>query len=458
MLYFGLHQFNILFKTSTDKMLEIGQEITLTIESIGINGEGVGYWEGFTLFVEGALPGETVVVCLYERQKRYGRAEVLKYFNQSPDRVEPICPLFGRCGGCQLMHLTYAQHLIIKTQRVKDALQRIGKLFDLDVLPCEPSPSQTNYRNKIQLPVLQENDGLKIGLYAKNSHDLVEVDHCHIHCDLGEKAYQHIQKILKSSGLMDIRHLLIKTAFYTGQVLVILVTNGKISLNKVARQIMDGMPEIKGVVQNINSATTNVILSNQYHLVAGESMIEEKLCGLFFKVSPASFFQVNPAQAQKLYEKVLEFAELTGCESVLDAYCGVGTISLILAKHAKKVIGIECVPEAIADAQENAKRNGITNVRFICAQAELFIPNLKQNIDVAVINPPRKGCELSFLEGLVLLAPKRILYISCDPATLARDLAFLVSKNYCISHVQPFDMFPQTSHVETLVSLSSITY
>jgi 23S rRNA (uracil1939-C5)-methyltransferase len=238
-------------------------------------------------------------------------------------------------------------------------------------------------------------------------------------------------------------------------VLVVLVTENEASMSELAKELMAAMPEIKGVVQNINPMPGNVVLSREFRTLAGQGWIEERLSGLMFKVSPASFFQVNPAQAEKLYAKVLEFAQLSGEESVLDAYCGVGTLTLILAQHAKEVIGVECVADAISDAQENAARNQISNVKFTCGQAEELISNLKE-VDVAVLNPPRKGCARFFLEKLAQHGPKRIVYVSCDPATLARDLQFLCGKGYRLDAVQPYDMFPQTAHVECVAVLFGV--
>ncbi len=424
----------------TPKQLKLPPNIK--IQRLGIDGEGVGSLEGFTIFVEGALPTETAEIEITERRKTFGRAKLLQILSSSSHRVDPPCPLFGKCGGCQLMHLSYPQQLIAKQTRVQDALIRIGKL-DAAVSPCIPSPQPLAYRNKIQLPVSPQG---KLGLYAKNSHDLVEIDKCYIHCGLGEKVFQSLRPLMTA----DVRHVLIKTAVHTNQVLIILVTKDAALQTALAEKIMAAMPEIKGVVQNIQPDPTNTVLSKNYHLLAGQGHIEEILCGLTFKVSPASFFQVNPAQAQKLYQKTLEFAALTGAETVLDAYCGVGTLSLLLAQKAQHVIGVECVPEAIADAKENAQKNNIANVTFHAMAAEkLSLPSL----DVAVLNPPRKGCDKEFLLRLAELAPERIVYISCDPATLARDLSVLHERGYQIKEVQPFDMFPQTAHVETLVQL-----
>lgn len=430
----------------------LGQEIELTIERLGINGEGVGRWQGFTIFAFGALPGERILARITETRKTFARGTILERFETSPHRVTPPCPLFGQCGGCALLHLEYEEQLKAKRQKVVDALERIAKI-DVEVLPCIASPKPLSYRNKIQLPVSKNH---RLGLYAQNSHDLIEIEGCNIHSPLGEEALAHIQRLLKTSPEAKVlKHVLIKTAVNTQQILVILVTRTNESVGALAEEILRSMPQIKGVVQNINPDEGNVILSPHFRTLAGKDSIEEKLSGFIFKVSPASFFQVNPAQAEMLYAKVVELAHLTGEERVLDAYCGVGTLSLILAQHAKEVIGIESVTDAIQDAKENARRNQIDNAKFICGLAEERIGEL-QGVDLAAVNPPRKGCESSFLEKLVQLKPKRILYVSCDPATLARDLQILTQKGYRVKTVQPFDMFPQTMHVETVVELELI--
>jgi len=445
--------------------LQEGDIFTIRIERLGLHGEGVGLVgpSAFTLFVEGALPGEEVKVRLVELHARYGKAVVVDYVTTSPLRVQPICPLFGRCGGCQLMHLQYLEQLKSKEQRVKDALERIGKLPGITVAPCVPSPSPLAYRNKIQLPVAETEEGVHLGLYAAHSHDIVKVEHCFIHCPLGEEVFQEIQKLLKRqplpvydplTGRGILRQVIVKTAVYRGEALVVLVTSQKnfTPLLPFAQAIMEAHPAVKGVLQNVNPSKTNVVLGSAFYTLAGQPTIEEQLAGLSFNISGASFFQVNSAQAENLYRKALALSELTGKEIVLDAYAGVGTLSLLFAKEAKEVIGVEVVEGAVHDAKANAVRNGITNAQFFHARAEQWIERMKE-VHVALLNPPRKGCEASFLEKLALLRPSLILYISCDPATLGRDLAFLCQNGYSVDVVQPFDMFPQTAHVETLVKL-----
>lgn len=434
----------------TTPPLKTGNEVILSIHDLGHSGEGVGYYNGFTLFVDGALPGETVKVRLLNIKKNYGFALLLSLITPSPDRITPSCPLFGKCGGCQLMHLSYPKQLEIKRQKIIDALSRIGGFENPTVEKCFPSPMPLAYRNKIQLPV---KENFSLGLYAKNSHEIIPVKHCLIHCDLGEKVFQKIQELLENAQISHpkIRHILIKSAIHTKEALVVLVTNESKSslLTSFAETILKQIPSVKGVVHNIHSGGENVILGDAYHTLAGVPQIQEEILGLFFSISAASFFQVNPWQAENLYQKALELAEVDPEETVLDAYCGVGTLSLIFAKKAKKVLGVEYVAPAISDAKENALRNHIHNASFVCAVAEEFIPSLPAT-DILLLNPPRKGCDPRLL---ISSKAKKIIYISCDPATLARDLKILCAKGYEIDQVQPFDMFPQTSHVECIVKL-----
>jgi 23S rRNA (uracil1939-C5)-methyltransferase len=359
------------------------------------------------------------------------------------------------------MHLSYPKQLEAKRQKVVDALCRIGKINDCIINECLPSPLPLAYRNKIQLPV---REGPSLGLYAKNTHDLISVDHCLIHCELGEEVFQKIKKLLKNSkidpydpktGKGELRHVLIKSGIHTKEVLVVLVTNQKKSpqLTALSHAITLHIPSVKGVIHNLHQEKDNVILGSFYETLEGTSHIQERICDLTFSISAASFFQVNPLQAEKLYLKALEVADVRPDETVLDAYCGVGTLSLIFARRAKEVIGVECVSAAIIDAEENARRNHIQNVSFICSPAEELIHKLPP-ADILLLNPPRKGCDPLFLEGVKKLSPKKIIYISCDPATLARDLKILQTYGYKVDLVQPFDMFPQTSHVECVAKLS----
>jgi len=354
------------------------------------------------------------------------------------------------------MHLDYQAQLEVKRQRVVDAFERVGGFKGVEVNPCRASSSAFGYRNKIQLPVKGVRGDLKIGLFERGSHDLVDIEACLIHCELGETIFRHVRQLLKDSDIVpyctrtgkgELRHVLIKSAVKRGHALVVFVTNGEASksLLKLSERIYHDLPSVKGVVQNINRQRTNVILGKIYKTLVGEGVIEETICDLTFKVSPASFFQVNVRQAEHLYQYVIE--SLGFSETVVDAYCGVGTMSLLIAQRAKKVIGIESVPEAIQDAKRNAKTNGISNTEFYCESVEQALDQLVKG-DVIVLNPPRKGCEPEVIEAI---DQSRVIYVSCDPATCARDLKRL--EGYEIVSVQPFDMFPQTAHVETVVTL-----
>lgn len=442
--------------------LKKGDLIELEIHSLGSTGEGVGYFEGFTIFVEGALPSERILASIFLLKKNYGKASLEKILKPSINRVKPICPLFGKCGGCQIMHLSYSSQLEAKEKKVLNALQRIGHLNNIEVLPCKPS-IEISYRNKIQVPVVEINGALTLGFYEKNSHSIVPVENCFIHCNIGEKVFNHLSTLLKNSsilpynsdtGMGELRHLIIKTAVNKGDVLVTFVTTGKSpdKFKKISEILGKLCPEVKSIFINVNKSKSNTITGDEWISIYGKTHIIETLLDLNFQISPASFFQVNPYQAQYLYEKVLEYGEITPTSKVLDAYCGVGTLALLASKKAAKVIGIESVPEAIQNAKENASMNGIENAEFYCGLSENLIKNFN-DFDIAIINPPRKGCEISMLEALCQIKPKIIVYVSCDPATLARDLSFLHSHKYSIEKVQPFDMFPQTMHVETVVKL-----
>lgn len=441
------------------------QNINLTIQTLGTHGEGIGYWHGYTVFVEDALPGEVIQGKITHTERRFGRAKVTSYESRSAKRTTPICELFGKCGGCQLMHFNYEAQLNFKRKRVVEALERQRLLHAHEIVqPCIASPQPLAYRNKIQLPIKGEPGAIKIGLFARDTHDLVEIEACAVHCEIGEKIYQKICPLLKSypiipyqpeTSMGEFRYVLIKTAVNTSQALVIFVVNqvNYQLLHALAKDILALCPEVKGVILNHNTIQGNVVLGDRYETLAGDPNVTERLGDLYFKVSPASFFQVNTAQAEALYAQALSYAELQSDDTVVDAYCGVGTLSLWIARHAKQVIGIECIPEAIVDAKENSAVNQINNVEFICDTTEKALPSITK-ADVVFLNPPRKGCDRSVLVELTRLAPKKIVYISCDPSSLARDLGFLVSEGYQIDAVQPFDMFPQTAHVETVVKLT----
>lgn len=416
---------------------------TFLIQHLETHGEGVAFDEGKQVFIPGALPGESVIAESVTEKKNYKTAKLLQILTPSPDRITPPCPVFGLCGGCQLQHVAYAAQLELKRKRVVDAL---GK--NVFVAPTLPSPKPFGYRNKMLLPVDKNH---VIGLYAIRSHDVINIGTCLVHCPLGEKVFQKIKELL-GPVTENLRHVLIKSAVHEGECLVVFVTDGAPTegLRQAAKKLQKICPEVKGVLANCNTSKENVILSNRWQTLSGQEAIYETIAGLKFKVSPASFFQVNPFQAQTLYTEALAFADIQPGERVLDAYCGVGSLTLQIARKAKEVVGIEYVPKSIEDAKENGVNNAIENILWIAAAVEDALAAGIGPIDKAILNPPRKGCESTALAALGSYAPKRIVYLSCSPATLARDAAVLQDFGYTLQKAQPIDMFPQTTHVETV--------
>jgi len=400
------------------------------IRSLGSSGEGVGRHDGMPVFVEGALPGELVEVEVTERKRTYLKAKLQRIERASPERVEPPCPYYGRCGGCQLMHLSYAGQLKAKRQRVVDALERIGGFVGVDVEECIGADDPWHYRHKIQMP-----QGL--GLYARGSHELIEVDHCLIHCEAGERLLQQLRGLLEPFR-KTLRHLIVRTAT-TGEQLVILVLSEKptAALRKAVGHL--------NVVANINKRQDNRILTDQWEVLAGNGWLTERLAELEFRVSAGSFFQVFPAQAEKIVRLVEAWAGPGDGRTAVDGCCGVGLLALALARAGWDVLGVEVGANAVDDARWNAKVNGLT-ARFECGLVEkMALPP----VDLMLLNPPRTGCAPELLDKI---QAERILYISCDPATLARDLRRLT--RHRLECVQPVDLFSQTAHVETVALLS----
>lgn len=413
------------------------------IRDLNSEGDGVASIDAYTLFIPGALVGEEVECDIFERRKNFGRARLKAILQPSKDRKDPPCPYYPTCGGCQLQHLSYEGQLHVKTHRVQETLRRIGKI-DVDVNACIPSDNPFHYRNKLQYSCRDN----KIGLLQRDSHDLIDIDACLINSHQGEETYRILKPLLQSRRLESLRYLILKG---DGE-LVILVTDREEDLTSLGKEILSLCPHTKGVIQNINDKPGNVVLGSKYRLLAGQERVKRTLLGITTHLSAASFVQVNSSQTEKLYRHALDAANLTGQETLLDAYCGVGTLTLLFAQKCRRSIGIECVPQAIEDAKENAKVNGIDNAQFRLGFAEKAIKEVGP-FDIALLNPPRKGCDPLLLQRLVKSAPKTVLYISCNPTTLARDLALLTPHGYRIDHVQPFDMFPQTAHVETFVKL-----
>jgi 23S rRNA (uracil1939-C5)-methyltransferase len=450
--------------------VEKNMEYTIDIVSMGYEGEGVGKLDGFPIFVQGALPGERVRVKIVKTSKGHAFGKLLEIIEGSGHRTEPICGIYKRCGGCQLQHLSYSEQLNFKTDRVKDCMERIGKLEEFIIHPTIGMTEPYRYRNKVQLPVGEKNGEIQIGFYAPRSHDIIDMSVCHIQDEVADKVVRLTRQWMKDYNIMPydanqdkgiIRHIMIRRGFVTGEVMVVLVTRGeKLAHRDSFIELIRGNIEgIKSIIQNINNKNTNVILGFENKTLYGSGTISDYIGKFKFNISPLSFFQVNPVQTQILYEKALEYANLTGEETVFDAYCGTGTITLFLSQRAKKVYGVEIIPEAIENAIENARVNKVENVEFLVGKSEEMIPDLvKKGVkaDVVVVDPPRKGCERSLLDTISEMNPRRIVYVSCDPSTLARDLSILESYGYRTKEVQPVDMFPHTSHVEAVALIEKL--
>lgn len=442
-------------------------EIELHIDNLGYEGEGVGRYDGFTLFVPGALPNERIRAKVLKVKKSYGYAKLLEVVEQSSDRVAPPCPIYDRCGGCSLQHLSYEAQLEYKRQLVIDNLARIGRITDVAVHPTLGMSAPWRYRNKVQVPIGECEGGLVAGFYAKGTHDIINMDACLIQHESGDQVVATVKKIAAQLGISAyneetgkglLRHVVAKVGFNTGELMIVLITNElKIPrLDEWIRLIREEIPAVKSIIQNVNNKRTNVIFGNKSITLWGQDVIYDTIGDLKFAISARSFFQVNPVQTEVLYGKALEYAGLSGDETVIDAYCGIGTISLFLAKMANKVYGVEIVPEAIADAKRNVELNGIDNVVFEVGTAEDVMPKWAEagvQADVIVVDPPRKGCEESLLKTIIDMQPKRVVYVSCNPSTLARDLRVLEDGGYRTVEVQPVDMFPHTGHVECVVRI-----
>lgn len=442
--------------------IEKNKDYIVTIENYGHEGEGVAKIQGFTVFIAGVLKGEVVKVKIIKVNKNYGVGKLLEVIEASEKRVEPVCGTYKRCGGCNLQHYSYEEQLNFKTERVKNVISRIGKLEDVIIHNTLGMGTPYNYRNKVQLPVGATGEEILVGFYAPRSHDIINMDKCYIQDEVGDQVIALTKQWMKKfkispydekshSGI--VRHIMVRKGFKTGEIMVVLVTHSEELPHKqeFIDLIKENITRVVSIIQNINKEKTNVILGLKSLTLWGQDHISDYIGEFKFNISPLSFFQVNPVQTEVLYGKALEYAGLTGEEMVFDAYCGTGTISLFLSKKAKKVYGVEIIPEAIENAKENARANGVTNAEFIVGKSEEEIPRLiAQGIkaDVVVVDPPRKGCEESLLKALAEIKPRRIVYVSCDPATLARDLGVLDGLGYKTLQIQPVDMFPQTAHVE----------
>lgn len=435
------------------------QEVEIAIRDLTSTGEGVGEVEGLVVFVDGALPNERVRALITQTKHQYAIGKLLDIIEPSPERVRPICPLFSRCGGCQLMHLSYGGQLMLKKKRVADAFSRIGGLKDLPIQPVKRSPNELSYRNKITLPIVWRGGRKVVGLYAKRSHEVVEVEKCYIHHQLGEKVYQQVRDRIAGSNIQvfnpkkrkgELKHIAIRSAENSGESIVLLLSTQKVSEDlKILASSLHQIPEVVGVVHGRISSEENSLFSNDYQVLVGSGVLVETFGKYQVQISAPSFFQVNAKQAHQLYEKALAFANVSNEDVVVDAYSGLGLLTMMIAERAKRVIGIEISPSSCADARQNSKRNHIENIEWVKGLVEKEMKHF-EGVSIAFINPPRKGCDPQVIDAIAKNVREKIVYISCDPATLARDAAHLAELGWRCQEVQPFDMFPQTSHVETV--------
>ena len=451
-------------------MLLKQKEYIVDIVDIGQGGVGIGKYDGFTVFVEGGLIQDKLKVKINKSKKNYAVGDIVEIINPSPFRVSRVCDdSLKDCGGCQIQELDYQKQLDIKTNEVKQVIARIGKLNDVLIHDTIGMEKPFRYRNKAQFPIQSINNLPSIGFYKKKSHDIVETDKCVIQHDINDKIVKIIKTYINAynvsiydekshKGLL--RHLVTKVGFTTGEVMVVLVANGsKLSyLNELTSVLKENIPGFKTLVVNINKEKTNVILGKENIIIYGDGKINDYIGDLIFEISPLSFFQVNPLQTEVLYNKALEYADLKENDTVFDIYCGIGTISLFLAQKASKVYGIEIVSDAIKDAKINAKLNNLDNVEFYVGKAEEVVPKMYsegKKANVVVVDPPRKGCDEKVLDTIISMKPDRVVYVSCNPSTLARDLNYLDEHGFKCVEIQPVDMFPNTMHVECVAKLET---
>ena len=439
------------------------QEHTVTIEGYGEGGMGVARIDGRVVFVHGALRGEKCRVLILKTLKSVAFAKVLEVLEPSSERIESDCPYFPRCGGCTYRHIRYEEELRLKRQRVQDNLSRIGG-SDVTVEEILGAQDTLRYRNKAQYPVSK--DGA-VGFYRARTHEVIECEHCLLVKPEADAAAEALREYMQScrvagydekTGRGFIRHLYVRSNAAGESLICVLVNGDKLPKeDRLVALLRDACPKCTGIVLGTNTKKGNVILGNRYRTLWGSDRLEDTLCGKTFRLSVPSFYQVNRAQAERLYAKAIEFADLTGQETVLDLYCGAGTITLALSDHAKKVLGAEIVPEAIDDARENAARNGVKNAEFFCGDASDVAKKLaRENLrpDVITVDPPRKGLAADVVESIAEMQPQRVVYVSCDSATMARDVKRLADLGYTAQRACAVDMFPRADHVETVVLLS----
>ena len=455
-------------KTEQGIKIQLHQTFPLTIKRLGINGEGVGYFKKQVVFVQGALPGEEVVVEATKINPKFAEAKIKKIRIKSPHRIKPLCPVYDQCGGCQLQHLKYDQQLKEKRDIVIQSLERHTKLAldKLDIRETIGMENPWSYRNKSSFQVGQKDGKVLAGLYGLNSHQLINIDQCAVQHSQTNEATAKVKRIIEDLHIPIynektrkgiVRTIVTRVGVQTGELQVVLITTQKElpKIELIIEEIQKRLPNVKSVVQNINGEKTSLIFGEETVKLAGEDFIQETLGDLQFELSARTFFQLNPSQTIKLYNEVKEAAALTGKEKVVDAYCGVGTIGLWLANQAAEIRGMDVVPESIEDAKKNAKRHGFTNTKYVPGKAEEVLPKWVKKgwkPDVIVVDPPRAGLDNQLIQTILKVKPEKLIYVSCNPSTLAKDIQTLSSK-YDVKYIQPVDMFPQTAHVECISQL-----
>jgi 23S rRNA (uracil1939-C5)-methyltransferase len=438
------------------------------ITSITHNGLGVGKIDNFPIFIKNALPGESISVKVIAIKKNFAVGKVIEIYQENEFRVKPKCSIYKDCGGCNLQHLSYLGQLKIKKDLVKEQFKRIGKL-DVEVNDCIGMENSFRYRNKTQVPFGTVNNKIVAGFYKENTHEIIDMPGCDIQDEIMDNIISYMKKIAvkyeiipynEELNIGNLRHVIVRKGYITNEYMITLVTkdNDITNYEKIVNELINEFPLVKSIIQNINPLKTNTIMGDKQRVLYGEEYIFDYIGDVKFAISSRSFYQVNPVQTKKLYDIILEYAKLTGQETIIDAYCGIGTIGLYLSQQAKAIYGVEIVPDAIKDAKLNARLNNFNNAHYEVGKAEEVIKKWqKENInpDIIIVDPPRKGCDKTFLDTVINMKIPKFIYVSCDPATLARDINTL-SAHYNILEIQPVDMFPQTMHVETVVLMSRV--
>ena len=448
-------------------MIRKNDDLRVTIEDYSNEGHGVARVEGFVLFVPDAAVGEVMDVHVLKVGRSFGYAKILKVITPSPDRRESDCAVSSRCGGCAFRHIDYQSELDHKADKVKNALIRIGGIDAPPMQPILGADETCGYRNKAQYPIRSQGGKTVAGFYATGSHRIIETERCPLQPEIFDKLLSFTLKFMDRHGISAydeetgsglVRHLYLRRGEKSGEIMYCPVINGSKLPDALAAELSDAFPEVRCICINENREKTNVILGKKTRFLTERTYILDRLLDKEFAISPASFYQVNPIQTERLYAKAAELADIQAGETVLDLYCGIGTIGICTADNAKELVGIEIVPEAVENAKANARRNHLSNTRYLCADAKKGAAALLAegyHFDTIIIDPPRKGCDNATLEALCTLAPRKLVYISCDPATLARDVRYLAAHGFALQSATPVDLFPRTTHVETVAFLTS---